>query len=47
MGIERNLCSVVVDCFPCFRAQPLGDVLPGMSDDLFSWNSFFAKCFKL
>uniref|UniRef100_A0A8C3QZ50 non-specific serine/threonine protein kinase n=1 Tax=Cyanoderma ruficeps TaxID=181631 RepID=A0A8C3QZ50_9PASS len=28
VGNERNLCSVVVDCFPCFRAQPLGDVLP-------------------
>lgn len=46
-GNERSLRSLVVDCFPCFRTQPLGDVLPGMFDDLFSWNYFSAKCFKL
>lgn len=40
-GNERSLHSLVMDCFPCFRTQPLGDVLPGMFDDLFSWNSFF------
>lgn len=36
VGNERSLCSVLVDCFPCFRTQPLGDELPGMFDDLFS-----------
>lgn len=47
VGNESSLCSVVVDCFPCLRAQPLGDVLPGMFDDFFSWNYFFPNSFKL
>lgn len=34
---EASLCSLAVDCFPCFRTQPLlGDVLPGVFDALFS-----------
>lgn len=40
MGSVRNegpLCLPAVNCFPCFRTQPLlVDVLPGVFDALFS-----------
>jgi len=48
-GYEGSLCSLAVDCFSCFRTQPLlVDVLPG-AFALFSIfvGLFCAECCKL
>lgn len=46
-GNEGSLCLPAMDCFPCFRTQPLlVDVLPGVFDALLSvFMGLF--CFKM